>query len=613
LLATILLSCATQTSVAQVVHYIVSGADTWDYFGHSVAGLPDVTADGLPDFVVGAPGADDDDSWSGRAFIRSGVDGSLVLSLKGEDTLFFDGDDFGHDVAHAGDVNGDGQPDVIVGSPVADDNGDRSGAAWVYSATNGHLLHRFHGRQAYAEFGGAVDGAGDVNGDGHDDLIVGAHRHDAPGLLRSGAIWIFSGLSGERLLEVMGQTSFDLFGSTVAGLGDVNGDGFSDVAVGAPQFANPATAPGYVDVLSGATGQLIWRAVGKNIGDQFGAVVATAGDIDGDGLSDVLVSALQETTLAGQGAVRVLSGLDGSELLALHDNVPDNTTGYGVSIAAVGDMNNDGRPELLVGAPASFQFGSNTGQAHLYSGADGQLLHSFGSLAMDRFGSAVARGGDLDGDGSLDLLVGAPYANVAALEGQAWVLSLPPPVLHQPSPQSVQALGGETIEVSGTGLAATQSVTMAGVPAAFTVIDNTELSVVSPTAPALGAAQLIAANFSGPGQAVTFSYVETQPPQITGPATAKLSAPETWNFGAEASECALVLVAFDGALTMVGGWPVLLNSVIVSAGQLDRAGLGSLTASLPVAALGTFVHLQVVTPCHQIDAVSNVFKTLVIP
>ncbi len=157
------------------------------------------------------------------------MDGSTLYTFNGDS----EEDWFGFSVSGAGDVNGDGRADLIVGAHLDDNNGRDSGSARVLSGIDGSTLYTFYGDSAWDWFGHSVSGAGDVNGDGRADLIVGAYRDDNNGL-NSGSARVLSGIDGSTLHTFNGDSSGDGFGYSVSGAGDVNGDGFADLIVGAP-------------------------------------------------------------------------------------------------------------------------------------------------------------------------------------------------------------------------------------------------------------------------------------------------------------------------------------------------------------------------------------------
>ena len=148
-------------------------------------------------------------------------------------------DDFGISVSGAGDVNGDGFADLIVGDQEDDNNGTRSGSARVLSGVDGSVLYNFDGDSADDRLGSSVSGAGDVNGDGFADLIVGAYLDDNNGV-SSGSAKVYSGIDGSVLYTFYGDSSGDLFGYSVSGAGDVNGDGKPDLIVGPPVMKTTA-------------------------------------------------------------------------------------------------------------------------------------------------------------------------------------------------------------------------------------------------------------------------------------------------------------------------------------------------------------------------------------
>ena len=277
--------CAT--TFAQVTHtelFTFSGDSAGDEFGLSVSGAGDVNGDGTPDLIVGAPGDDNNGIASGSARVLSGLDGSTLFTFDGDSANDF----FGDSVSGAGDVNGDGRADLIVGAFGDNNNGSDSGIARVLSGIDGSTLFTFNGDSANDQFGLSVSGAGDVNGDGTPDLIVGALGDDNNGD-ESGIARVLSGMDGGTLFTFEGDSAFDLFGDSVSGAGDVNGDGFADLIVGAPFDDNNGSDSGSARVLSGIDGSTLFTFDGDSAGDFFGVSVNGLGDLNGDGLDDFVV------------------------------------------------------------------------------------------------------------------------------------------------------------------------------------------------------------------------------------------------------------------------------------------------------------------------------------
>jgi len=235
---------------------------------------------------VGASWNDAGGSGAGRAYVYSGQTGSLLWTFTGEEQYGA----LGNSVSGAGDVNEDGCDDLIVGAPHwGYDLPFFSGWAYVYSGQTGDLLWTFTGEAEQDHFGSSVSGAGDVNNDGYDDLIVGAQDNDAGGGW-AGRAYVYSGQTGALLQTFTGEAELDRFGSSVSGAGDVNNDGYDDLIVGAQANDAGGDYAGRAYVYSGQTGALLQTFTGE-AGEGFGGSVSGAGDVNNDGRADLIVGA----------------------------------------------------------------------------------------------------------------------------------------------------------------------------------------------------------------------------------------------------------------------------------------------------------------------------------
>jgi len=268
-------------------------------------------------------------------------------------------------VGTAGDVNGDGYDDVIVGAELFDNGQPAEGAAFVYhgSATGLSTTADWTAEpnQASALFGGSVGTAGDVNGDGYNDVIVGAYGYDddQPGEGR-GFVYHGSagGLSATPDWTAESDQAFAEFGNSVRTAGDVNGDGYADVIVGAPDYDNGQSDEGRAFVYHGsATGLSAtpeWTAESDQAEARFGISVWTAGDVNGDGYDDVIVGArLYDNGQVNEGRAFVYQG-SAAGLSATPDRTSESDqrgAHFGFSVGTAGDVNGDGYAEVIVGAP----------------------------------------------------------------------------------------------------------------------------------------------------------------------------------------------------------------------------------------------------------------------
>jgi hypothetical protein len=384
-------------------HVRVDGVAGADQAGFSVANAGDVNGDGRLDALVGAPLANANGrADSGSAYVVFGQATTTVIDLAALGTQGYridgasTGDYAGHSVENAGDVNGDGRPDALVGAPEVDNNGRaNSGTAYVVfgKATTaaidlnalGTQGYRIDGASAGDQTGVRVGSAGDVNSDGRPDALVAANATDDNGRTDSGGVYVVFGKAtttaidlnalGTQGYRIDGAGAYDQTGDAVANAGDVNGDGRPDALVGAPLTDNNSRAD------SGSHYVVFGKATTTTI--DLNALGTQGYRIDGAGAGDLA----------------------------------------GYAVANAGDVNGDGRPDALVGAPRADNNGrTNSGSSYVVFGKTTTTtidLNAFGTqgyrvdgaAADGESGSALAGAGDVDGDGRPDILFGAPLAD----------------------------------------------------------------------------------------------------------------------------------------------------------------------------------------------------------
>ena len=329
------------------------------------------------------------------------------------------GDSFGWAVSELGDVDGDGAKDAIIGAPFNAAIGMSSGKTYVYSGGTGALIYEMAGLLG-ERHGFAIADAGDADGDGVTDILAGA---PGGGPIGAGLVYLHSGATGQVLHAFAGEAAGDNFGFAVSSAGDVDGDGRSDILIGAAGNDATGDASGRAYLYSGDDYTLIRAFDAEAAGGRLGSGVASVGDITGDGVPDQIVAA-RDAGPAAAGKAYVYSGVDGS--LAFPALEPDATGGdFGwFFVAGVGDVDNDGTPDMYVGDFSDATLGAGTGRAYVFSGADATLLHGFTGDA-ENAGMGPGRGaGDVDADGHADLVVGSYTSSIgAAFAGKVDVFS----------------------------------------------------------------------------------------------------------------------------------------------------------------------------------------------
>jgi hypothetical protein len=453
---------AVDTSGAEypiVVDPIIGGGVLWETwidhdagYGFAVSSAGDVNGDGYADVLVGAPWFDGGQPDEGAVFAYYGDDSGLqpMAQWVVESNVPHMG--MGVAVNPAGDVNGDGYVDIIVGT-----NLSPTGKVFIFAGSANGLtlpaLWSANGAQPGDGFGLVVDSAGDVNLDGYDDVIIGAPFYDGYTGVDTGRAYVFYG-SDSGMSSVPGwiaeggesgspdSGSGGLFGHSVSDAGDVNGDGFSDVIIGVPMDIS-GSDPGAAVIFCGSAAGLVpgtdaqparrddadWVSYGTSPpGTGYGFAVSYAGDVNNDGYGDVVIGAPWYSGIStNSGATFVFTGTDPISNMAsvpipnsrwaFFSSVPDAELGH--SVRGAGDIDNDGYDEVIAGALRFDGEAMQVQQAQVANGGGVFLLRGsqtgidfsrvyYSTSPNAKLGVSVSTAGDVNGDGYMDIIMGAP-------------------------------------------------------------------------------------------------------------------------------------------------------------------------------------------------------------
>ena len=373
------------------------GENAGDQFGWTARRVGDMDGDGVIDLIATAPTFQRN---AGKIYVYSSQSGKLLHSVTGSK-----GDRLGNSAVGLGDLNGDKIPDFIAGAPFS----GGCGAATVYSGKDASVIHHVKGTTSGAQFGYEVSELGDIDKDGTPDFLVGAMAGTGK-VKSSGRVVAYSGRTAKVIFELKGENANDGFGNAAAAAASQNG---TLLAIGAKNAGPNNRGRVYVYDIEDLKPSLKFTIEGDqnsvNLGQMF---IAFPGDLNQDGIPDVYASDFSDKSkAAGGGKVVVHSGADGKELLAIHGTVAGE--GLGTSPSDAGDVDGDGIGDLVVGAWQNAEGSASGGKVYLYSAAHGgRLLRSWTcKQSGDTLGFDACGIGDVDGDGFVDFLLTSAWSN----------------------------------------------------------------------------------------------------------------------------------------------------------------------------------------------------------
>ena len=447
------------------------GTHEWEYFGGGLF-CGDVNGDSFAEIIIGSTYFTGTYADEGKVYIYYGTAYGIETTPRWTKTGGSVEASFGQSIT-VGDINGDATPDLIT-SAVYESNGQsyegkvysffgsQRGLSTVYS-------QRFNVSQASSQFAFAIDAAGDVNGDGYDDLIVGAYNYDN-GQTNEGAAFLFygtaSGLNTTPAWTYENNQASSTLGYAVTGNCDVNGDGYKDVLVGANQFDNGQTNEGRVYAFYGSSTGLAatanWTAESNLASAQFGKAIHCNGDYNNDGYSDVLIGAPSfKTTYNNEGKAYLYKG-SAAGILATPTwtFVANQLTAYaGSALSFIKDINGDGYDEIMIGAYTYDNTLTDEGAVFLFYGngttpSTTPNWTKYGEVASAQLGYSLSYAKKLNNDNYGDFIIGAPgYKSTLTAEGAAFIYY---GSASGPQATPLVAVGGQTSanfgkEVSSVG------------------------------------------------------------------------------------------------------------------------------------------------------------------
>jgi hypothetical protein len=395
------------------------GTSDYEWYGFRNSLMEDINGDGVGDLMIASPEASTN-GFSANGYVAAidSTDGSTIWRTDGAAT----GERVGNGFLYARHLDNNGVRDIVVSNSIADTNGlFHNGYVMAVSGSDGSIMWRLDGTGNNRQLGQKLHGINDLDNDGFKDLVITDPIGSTGVLFENGAVTAISGATGLSIWQASGSNFLQQFGASVEFSPDLNGDSVDDLFLGSPDDSvGGLTLSGSVQAIDGSNGATLWTRAGTIAGDRFGVGLHLVGDVTGDGFSDIMT--VNESASVGghieNGSVAMISAATGTIVWRREGATSGFQMGHTVGLPieeSARDMNGDGTPDVILGTPfVDFGVFVNNGEIAVLDGASGATLWSVNGSANDeRLGDILDVNDDLDGDGIVDLLSASRYSDTA--------------------------------------------------------------------------------------------------------------------------------------------------------------------------------------------------------